>query len=90
MTATTIMWTGLFITALLARLQGLLRGLPLVLRLTIRLLLMHTEVRIMGTPILPPDSILRSATVRGMVMEEGTANIMEAAAVINSASAGLA
>jgi hypothetical protein len=44
----------------------------------------------MGTPILPPDSILRSATVRGMVMEEGTANIMEAAAVIHSASAGLA
>jgi hypothetical protein len=43
----------------------------------------------MFTPILPPDSILRSATARGMVMEEGMTDTMAAAGVIHSASAGL-
>jgi hypothetical protein len=85
------MWTGLFITVLLARLQGLLRVLPLGHRRITRLLIMHTGVHIMFTPILPPDSILRSATVRGMDVEEGMADItMAAAAAIPSASADLA
>jgi hypothetical protein len=45
----------------------------------------------MFTPILPPDSILRSATARGMDVEEGMADItMAAAAAIPSASADLA
>jgi hypothetical protein len=90
MTATTIMWTGLFITVLPARPPGLLRDLPLVLRRITRLRLMHMGGRIMLIPILPPDSILRSATVRGMVMEGDTANIMVAVVAIHSASAGLA
>lgn len=45
----------------------------------------------MLTPILRPGSILRSATVRGMDVEEGTVGITVAAVgAIHSASADLA
>jgi len=45
---------------------------------------------ILRPPILLPDSILRSVTAAGMVMEEDMADIMAAIKDIHSASAGLA
>ena len=95
MTATTIMWIGLFITAIRVPLQAPRLFLRLIKLLLPHLLLMDTEGRIMWITTARAASILRSATAAamgmamGMVMGEGMADTMAEVTGIHSASAVL-
>jgi len=88
MTATAIMWTGPFITALRVLLRAPRLFLPRITLLLPHLLHMDTEGRIMWITTARAASILQSATAAamGMVMAEGMADTMGEATGIHSAS----